>query len=157
MENQEMMAVVAFVLFVIVIVALCLIERRKRNAMVEVDEMEGHDFEVYCSRLLRMRGFDEVEVTKSSGDFGVDILAQKEGVTYAIQCKRYEGLVGVKAVQEAYAGRDYYDRMVGAVLTNQYFTKPAIEAAEKLKILLWDREYLTAMIEEEDTNAERRH
>lgn len=157
MENQEMMAVVALALFVIVIVALYLIERHKRNAMVEVDEMEGHDFEVYCSRLLRMRGFDEVEVTKGSGDFGVDILAQKEGVTYAIQCKRYEGLVGVKAVQEAYAGRDYYDRMVGAVLTNQYFTKPAIEAAGKLKILLWDREYLTAMMEEEDTNAERRH
>jgi restriction system protein len=50
--------------------------------------------------------------------------------------------VGVKAVQEAYAGRDYYDRMVGAVLTNQYFTQPAVDAARKLKILLWDRDYL---------------
>lgn len=157
MENQEMMAVVLFISFVLVFVAVYLAWKNKRNALVEVDEMEGHDFEVYCSRLLRMRGFDEVEVTRGSGDFGVDILAQKEGVTYAIQCKRYEGLVGVKAVQEAYAGRDYYDRMVGAVLTNQYFTKPAMEAAGKLKILLWDREYLTAMIEEENTNAERRH
>ena len=41
-------------------------------------------------------------------------------MTYAIQCKRYNAPVGVKAVQEAYAGRDYYDRMVGCVLTNQY-------------------------------------
>ena len=56
--------------------------------------------------------------------------------------------VGVKAVQEAYAGRDYYDRMVGAVLTNQYFTQPAVEAARKLKILLWDRDYLEGMMEE---------
>ena len=56
--------------------------------------------------------------------------------------------VGVKAVQEAYAGRDYYDRMVGAVLTNQYFTQPAVEAARKLKILLWDRGYLESMLEE---------
>lgn len=48
----------------------------------------------------------------------------------------------MKAIQEAYAGRDYYDRMVGAVLTNQYFTQPAVEAAKKLKILLWDRGYL---------------
>ena len=71
--------------------------------------------------------------------------------TYAIQCKRYTAPVGVKAVQEAYAGRDYYDRMVGAVLTNQYFTQPAVEAAKKLKILLWDRGYLESMIEEQET------
>ena len=38
--------------------------------------------------------------------------------------------------------------MVGAVLTNQYFTAPAVAAAKKLKILLWDRGYLDSMIEE---------
>ena len=95
--------------------------------------------------MLFRSGFVDVKVTRSSGDYGIDILAEKDGVTYAIQCKRYTGLVGVKAVQEAYAGRDYYDRMVGAVLTNQYFTKPAVQAARKLKILLWDRDYLQAM------------
>ena len=113
-----------------------------------MDEMEGHDFEQFCAGLLRNRGFLEVEVTRGSGDFGIDILAEKDGVTYAIQCKRYEGVVGVKAVQEAYAGREYYDRMVGAVLTNQYFTAPAVSAAKKLKILLWDRGYLEEMLEE---------
>lgn len=122
---------------------------RKRYADDELDEMEGLDFEYYCAELLRNRGFIEVEVTKSSGDYGIDILAEKEGVTYAIQCKRYNGPVGVKAVQEAYAGRDFYDRMVGCVLTNQYFTQPAVDAAQKLKILLWDRDYLEEMIEED--------
>ena len=121
---------------------------RKRYADDELDEMEGLDFEYYCAELLRNRGFIEVEVTKSSGYYGIDILAEKEGVTYAIQCKRYNGPVGVKAVQEAYAGRDFYDRMVGWVLTNQYFTQPAVDAAQKLKILLWDRDYLEEMIEE---------
>ena len=121
---------------------------RKRYADDELDEMEGLDFEYYCAELLRNRGLIEVEVTKSSGDYGIDILAEKEGVTYAIQCKRYNGPVGVKAVQEAYAGRDFYDRMVGCVLTNQYFTQPAVDAAQKLKILLWDRDYLEEMIEE---------
>lgn len=121
---------------------------RKRYADDELDEMEGLDFEYYCAELLRNRGFIEVEVTKNSGDYGIDILAEKEGVTYAIQCKRYNGPVGVKAVQEAYAGRDFYDRMVGCVLTNQYFTQPAVDAAQKLKILLWDRDYLEEMIEE---------
>lgn len=125
-----------------------LIFRRGRYHVSEIDHMEGHDFEQYCAALLRKRGFLEVEVTKGSGDYGIDILAEKEGITYAIQCKCYTGPVGVKAVQEAYAGRDYYDRMVGVVLTNQYFTSPAVEAAKKLKILLWDRGYLEEMLAE---------
>lgn len=124
------------------------LRRRRRGRSGVLDEMEGHDFEYFCAELLKQRGFLEVEVTRGSGDYGVDILAEKDGVTYAIQCKRYNGPVGVKAVQEAYAGRDYYDRMVGAVLTNQYFTAPAAEAAKKLKILLWDRGYLESMMEE---------
>jgi restriction system protein len=109
---------------------------------MEVDSMDGLDFEYYCADFLESIGFVDIEITKGSGDYGVDILAEKDGVTYAVQCKRYNGPVGVKAVQEAYAGRDYYDRMVGAVLTNQYFTQPAVEAAKKLKILLWDRDYM---------------
>lgn len=128
--------------------AVLLRRRRSRRYPSDIDLMEGHDFEYYCAELLRRRGFQEVEVTKGSGDYGIDILAEKDGVTYAIQCKCYSAPVGVKAVQEAYAGRDYYDRMVGAVLTNQYFTQPAVEAAKKLKILLWDRGYLESMIKE---------
>lgn len=122
--------------------------RRRRRASHEMDDMEGHEFEYYCAELLENSGFDQVEVTKKSGDYGVDILAEKDGVTYAIQCKCYHSPIGIKAVQEAYAGRDYYDRMVGAVMTNQYFTSAAAEAAGKLKILLWDRGYMESMMEE---------
>lgn len=120
---------------------------RSRRAGV-LDEMEGHDFEYFCAQLLEESGFLDVEVTRGSGDYGVDILAEKDGVTYAIQCKRYTTPVGVEAVQQVYAGKDYYDRMVGVVMTNQYFTTPAVEVAKKLKILLWDRGYLDSMMEE---------
>ena len=110
-----------------------------------MDEMEGHDFEYYCADLLKASGFLEVEVTKGSGDFGADILAEKDGVTYAFQCKCYDKPIGVKAIQEIYAGRDYYGRMVGVVMTNQYFTQPAVELASRLNIMLWDRGYLDNM------------
>ena len=135
-------------LLLVISIGICLLRRARREMPGELDLMEGHDFEYFCADLLRKRGFQEVEVTKGSGDYGIDILAEKDGVTYAIQCKCYATPVGVKAIQEAYAGRDYYDRMVGAVLTNQYFTTPAVEAAKKLKILLWDRGYLESMLEE---------
>lgn len=142
------MVFVAICAALLVVVALFLLRRARRNRPMDMDMLEGHDFEYFCAELLKRRGFQDVEVTKGSGDYGIDILAEKEGVTYAIQCKCYAAPVGVKAVQEAYAGRDYYDRMVGAVLTNQYFTQPAVEAAKKLKILLWDRGYLESMLEE---------
>lgn len=132
----------------LIVAALFAIVRTTRNRGIDLDTMEGHEFEYYCAELLRKRGFEEVEVTPGSKDYGVDILAEKDGVSYAIQCKRYAAPVGVKAIQEAYAGRDYYDKMVGVVLTNQYFTKPAVEAAKKLKILMWDGGYLEEMMEE---------
>lgn len=147
----EIIAVV-FIAILGVFIGICI---RKRERPSLLDDMEGLEFELYCADLLRRRGFEEVEVTKASGDYGVDILAEKDGVTYGIQCKRYATPVGVKAIQEAYAGKEYYDKMVGAVLTNQYFTKPAVEAAKKLRILLWDRGYLDEMVLEESISSGR--
>ena len=123
---------------------------RNRSRGSEMDDMEGHEFEYFCADLLRDNGFTEVEVTRGSGDYGVDILAEKDGITYAVQCKCHTDPIGIRAVQEVYAGRDYYDRMVGVVMTNQYFTSSAVHAAEKLKILLWDRGYVEEMMEEKE-------
>ena len=144
------MSVEATVLLIAVLTAalaagLVIYRRKRRYIPQPMDEMEGHDFEYYCASLLRADGFRDVEVTKGSGDFGADILARRDGVTYAVQCKCYDGPVGVFAVQEVYAGRDYYGCMVGAVMTNQYFTAPAQKLAGRLHILLWDREVLEAM------------
>ncbi|MDE7478532.1 MAG: restriction endonuclease [Lachnospiraceae bacterium] len=146
--NSQLLITVAIIAGVILLAVLGVLVCRqfRRYAWTrERDHMDGFEFEYYCADLLAGNGFYNVKVTRSSGDYGIDILAEKDGVTYAIQCKRYTGLVGIKAVQEAYSGRDYYDRMVGAVLTNQYFTKSAVQAARKLKILLWDRDYLQEM------------
>jgi len=153
MDQQTMLiagsaAAVAALLFLLIFIFRRARRLRESWRGKALDEMAGRDFEFFCADLLEQRGFLDVEVTRGSRDYGIDILAEKDGVTYAIQCKRYEEPVGVKAVQEAYAGREFYDRMVGAVMTNQYFTEPAVEAAKKLKILLWDRGYLESMLEE---------
>ena len=52
-----------------------------------INTMDGHDFEYFCADLLRKNGFDKVEVTKGSGDQGIDIIAFKDGIKYGIQCK----------------------------------------------------------------------
>ncbi len=151
MKEKEIIMIAGILLFLLilsVIVFLISKQFRKDFTKSNMDEMEGLDFEYFCAELLKRHGFIEVEVTKGSGDYGVDILAEKDGVTYGVQCKCYQEAVGVKAIQETYAGKEYYALMVGAVMTNQYFTAPAVEAAKKLRILLWDRGYLDRMMEE---------
>ena len=149
MDTNQMIIIVSLAVAAMLFSAvLYLRQRARRSKPEEYDLMEGHEFEYYCGELLKKCGFQEVQVTRGSGDYGVDILAEKDGITYAIQCKCYHSPIGIKAVQEAYAGRDYYDRMVGAVMTNQYFTSAAAEAAGKLRILLWDRGYMESMAEE---------
>lgn len=117
-----------------------------QEAPKHYDKMEGHEFEHYCAELLRRNGFSDVEVTKGSGDQGIDIIAYKDGIKYGVQCKCYASDIGNKAVQEAFAGRTYYNCHVAAVLTNRHFTKSAKELAEKNGILLWDREKLESFI-----------
>lgn len=113
----------------------------------QYDYMEGHDFEYFCAELLKKNGFSNVEVTQGSGDQGIDILATKDGIKYGIQCKCYSSDIGNKAVQETFSGKTFYNCHVGVVLTNRYFTTSAKELAEKSGVLLWDRDKLNEMIE----------
>ena len=99
--------------------------------------MDGYQFEEQCAIILKRKHFSKIEVTKSSGDQGVDIIACKHRKKYGIQCKYYTYPVGNKAVQEAYAGANFYDCDKVIVMTNTTFTRSAIELAEKLDVELW--------------------
>lgn len=115
------------------------------KSFTAIDQMEGHDFERWCAELLKKCGYIDVEVTKGSGDQGMDVVAKKDEIRYAIQCKCYSSKLGNKPVQEVYAGKQMYNCQVGAVMTNNSFTSGAIELAEKTGVLLWDRKKLEAM------------
>lgn len=116
------------------------------------DTMEGHEFEYFCANLLRKNGYEKVDVTQGSGDQGIDIIAYREGIKYGIQCKCYSSDIGNKAIQEVFAGKTFYECHVGVVLTNRYFTKSAIELAQKNGIILWDRDKLISMLEISNLN-----
>ena len=114
--------------------------------ILAVDLMEGHQFEHYCADILRKNGYTDVEVTQGSGDQGVDVLAVKDGIKYAIQCKCYASDLGNKPVQEVNAGKVIYHCHVGVVMTNRFFTQGAKDAADATGILLWDRNKLVELI-----------
>lgn len=110
-------------------------------------EMDGYDFENCSANLLLNNGFNNVEVTQYSGDFGVDIIAYKDDIKYAIQCKKYSSPVGIKAVQEVIGSKTMNDCHVAVVLTNNFFTSSAKELAKKNNVLLWDRNKLKELID----------
>lgn len=108
--------------------------------------MDGHDFEYLCADVLRKNGYSNVSVTSASGDYGIDVLAEKDGERYAIQCKRWNNRVTNKAVQEALSGKVFYGYDHAVVLTNNYFNDHAIETARRTGVILWDRNTLLSMI-----------
>lgn len=114
------------------------------------DLMDGYQFELFCAELLKNNGFINVTVTQKSNDHGIDILAEKDTITYAIQCKRYSSKIGNAAIQQAYSGKGFYHQDVAAVLTNQYFTEQAKIEAQAIGVKLWDRDKLDELIKNKD-------
>lgn len=107
-----------------------------------INQMSGIDFENFVAKWLALGGYRRIKLTKKSSDYGVDILAVKDGVPIGVQCKRYSGRVGVSAIQEICAGLSYYDLEKGIVITNSTFTKNAVNLAVSNGIELVDGEEL---------------
>lgn len=110
------------------------------------NNMTGTGFEKFSGELLQKNGFTNISVTKSSGDYGADVIAFKDGIKYAIQCKKYSSPVGISAIQEVIASKTIYNCHVACVLTNNIFTPAAMELANKNLVLLWDRTKLKELM-----------
>jgi restriction system protein len=74
--------------------------------------------------------------TKATGDQGIDIIAEGKGRRLGIQCKGYEASVGNHAVQEAYAGKEFYQCDSCAMITNSSFTRGAVDLATSVNCTL---------------------
>lgn len=111
-----------------------------------VDNMSGIDFEGFCAGAIKCMGFNNIYATKATGDFGVDLIADKDGMTYAIQCKCYSKPVGVSAIQEVYSGCRFYDCDAAIVISNRNYTKAANELANSLGVTLYGRKWIVEAI-----------
>lgn len=142
--------IVAIVIGVIIFISMvCTIYRKlhRKYTLKQLDKMDGHQFEYACADILKANGYKHVKVTRSSGDFGVDVIAEKDKVRYAIQCKRYNHKLDNTPIQEVVGGLAYYQCDKGAVMTNQYFTEPAKQLAQVNDIKLLDRDTLSHMVD----------
>ncbi len=114
-----------------------------------IDNMSGQDFEEYLQYQFEQLGF-QVFPTKISNDYGADLILQKKNLTIAVQAKRYQGNIGVKAVQEVIGSMAYYHAQKGLVVTNSTYTRNAGELALANDVILWDRDVLIRLMGNEN-------
>jgi len=135
------LAVLAVFFMVMLIIRQARMEKLRRSGIAEVDKMSGREFEHYLGQLFKAHGYS-VDVTKSAGDFGADLVIAKEGRRIIVQAKRYSKNVGIKAVQEAFGAIMHYKATEAWVVSNSGYTAAAITLAKSNNVRLIDRNQL---------------
>lgn len=106
-----------------------------------INSLSGVEFEKVCQKLVQNMGF-KTEITKASGDGGVDLIAYNNqpllSGKYIIQCKRYTGSVGEPIIRDLYGVITSERANKGILMTTGHFTKSAIAFAEGKPIELID-------------------
>ncbi|WP_182914861.1 restriction endonuclease [Paenibacillus thiaminolyticus] len=146
-QASLIVCVLAITVLIAVLVSISLKrgERLKRSGIEDIDKMEGVQFEKYLGHLFRAQGY-KTQVTKVAGDYGADLILQKDGKKIVVQAKRYTKNVGIKAVQEAQASIAHYRAGEAWVVSNSDYTAAAYDLAKSNKVKLINREALIDMI-----------
>ena len=127
-----------------------------RQRLLEILQgMDPYGFERLSQRILRECGFSQVEVTKKSGDGGIDGTGKLRingifSFNVAFQCKRYSGVVGAGVIRD-FRGSLTQNIEKGVLITTGSFSKAAkLEATDpgKQQIDLIDGEGLVDKIAE---------
>ncbi len=96
----------------------------------------------------------EVHPAKYAADSGVDLVASKRGEKIVIQAKRYPK--GMKVSNSVISGAQQALAVYGCkraiIVTPTCFTEQAIADAKRLNVELWDKDTLTAKIDEAKTS-----
>lgn len=112
--------------------------RVHRHDIEKIDHMTGLEFEQYVANLLKTHGYKHVKLTEKY-DLGIDIIAEKDGIRWGIQVKRYNGLVGASAVRQVVTALKKYECDKAMVVTNSVFSRTAQKLAEINNCVLVDR------------------
>ena len=71
----------------------------------QIREMDWREFETFVANLLTEHGYKTI-LTPAQNDEGKDIVAEKDGIKYFIECKHWK--------EGSFVGREYLQKLVGA-------------------------------------------
>lgn len=110
-------------------------ERRLRLARRNWRYFKADEFEAFVREVFEALGYQTSSIGKA-GDQGVDVIASRDGVRWAIQCKGYAGNLGNKPIQEVFAGARIHNCHRWLVITTSGFTSGGREAAKGTQCVL---------------------
>lgn len=119
-------------------------KRYRSSTLAQIDAMDGKAFEQYLQAVFYGAGY-HARLTPDSNDFGADLAFVSGYIRVVVQAKRYQGAVGIAAVQQIIGARYYYGADVAMVITNSFFTPSAKKLAEAANVVLWDQNDLLMM------------
>lgn len=133
-------AVIIEIVVVAVAYRIYQLYRLSKAGIYEIDKMTGSEFEEKLSILFSQLGY-AVRHTGKTGDYGVDLIIEKEGRKTAVQVKRYgyHEHVPESAIQQAFSGAKFYHCEDAIVVTNSRYTKYAYQLARSIGVSLWNR------------------
>ncbi len=99
----------------------------------QLSTMHPYRFEQLVRELLEAMGYEDVTVTKQSGDKGVDVVATVQfgitTVTEVVQVKRQKGSIGRPVLDQLRGALPYHKAIRGTLITLGSFSKGCAEAA----------------------------
>lgn len=108
-------------------------EEQKAELRERLSVMDPYKFETLVKDLLDAMGYEDVEVTKQSGDKGVDVVATHQfGITQikeVVQVKRHQGSITRPVLDQLRGALPYHQAIRGTIITLGRFAKGCKDAA----------------------------
>lgn len=98
--------------------------------------MTSKQYEKYVAGYFQSKGYN-IELTKSSNDYGVDVFATKGADKIAIQAKMFGGTarkINRQMVMELQGAKKYFDCTHAVLVTDGEIINNALEVAQKINI-----------------------
>jgi restriction system protein len=111
-------------------------------------ELNPREFEEYITELFKLLGYEKVTLTPQMNDKGIDILMEKNGKRYGVQCKRHKGIIGSPAIQSFLGAMQHAQTSHGFFVTTSTFSLEAEKMASQHPIELVDSIKLAQMIQQ---------
>ena len=124
--------------------------RLRRRQLLELSPSE---FEQRVALLLEDLGWKNVVIRGGSGDRGVDITAERDGLRYLVQCKRYSKSVGPNYVRDLVGALHIQGADRAILVATSSFTPQSRLEARGQAVELWDDKILLQRL----SDAERIH
>lgn len=112
----------------------------------QIDQLNPFEFENWLSDFMNKCGYSAF-TTNRSGDYGADVIAEKDNYRIVIQCKMSKSILGIRCVQEVIGAMNYYHANDGWVVsTTPEFTYQAYNLANSANIKLYPKHKLEILL-----------